>query len=310
MKILLIYDGSSYSEIAAGTLRALRLPPQTEVMVMTVIPEHTFLGGITIEKIRGTDREKKKAQEEEVAKLLPGPVQQLRESGFKVDSLVRWGNPANEVIKAADQYDVSLIVMGTKGVTNYPAFRLGSVCQNVMKHTRTNILVARKKTVKSDQLSQTGEISIDVDRILFATDGSKYADMAADFLIKLPAPRQSEITVLTVLQSYVETLLRVPTVELKTYQEMLDDVQAAEEEEAKKIITRSLQQFKAKGYRTSSMILKGAAGESILKAANGYSPDIITVGCRGLSGIQSLFMGSVSERIVRHAPCSVIVVKR
>ena len=310
MKILLIYDGSSYSETATRMLEGLKLPPQTEIIVMTVIPEPTCLGGITIGKLWGTAQEKEKDHEEEAAKILPGPVQLLRESGLKVASQVRRGNPANEVVKAAEEYDVSLIVMGTKGVTNYPAFRLGSVCQNVMKQARTNILIARKKTARADKLSQTGESSINIDRILFATDGSKYADMAAGFLMALPAPRQCEINVLTVLQSYIAALQKVPTTERKTYQKMLDNVQAAEEEEAKKIIARSVERFTAEGYRTASMIMRGAAEESILKAANEYGPDIITVGCRGLSGIESLFMGSVSERIVRHAPCSVIVVKR
>ena len=309
MRILLIHDGSSYSDTATDTLEALRLPPQTEVTVMTVVPEHSFLGGITIEKLRGIDSIKKQTQEEEAIKLLSGPVQLLRESGLKVESLVRWGNPVREVLNEAGEREVSLIVMGTKGMTNYPAFRLGSVCQNVVKHARTNVLIARKKTVSADKLQQSAHLPITIDRVLFATDGSKYADIAAEFLLDLPLPKQSQVTVLTVLQSYVDTMMRVPTLEPMVYKDMLADVQAAEDAEAQKIISRSIEQFKLKGYQTSSMVMKGAVGESILKAAGEYDPDIISVGARGLSGIESFFMGSVSERIVRHAPCSVLVAK-
>lgn len=53
MKILLVVDGSSYSEAAARMLEALRLPVQTEVTILTVVPETTFLGGITLDVIRG-----------------------------------------------------------------------------------------------------------------------------------------------------------------------------------------------------------------------------------------------------------------
>jgi len=48
MRTLLVVDGSSYSDIATKTLEALRLPSPTEVTVMTVAPQTTFLGGVTL----------------------------------------------------------------------------------------------------------------------------------------------------------------------------------------------------------------------------------------------------------------------
>jgi hypothetical protein len=54
MRILLVVDGSSYSDTATRTLEALGLPSQTEVTVMTVAPQYTFLGGTTIDMLRVT----------------------------------------------------------------------------------------------------------------------------------------------------------------------------------------------------------------------------------------------------------------
>jgi len=51
MKILLVVDGSSYSHFAIRTLNALKLPAHTSVIVLVVVPEHTFLGGLTFSKI-------------------------------------------------------------------------------------------------------------------------------------------------------------------------------------------------------------------------------------------------------------------
>jgi len=51
MKILLVVDGSSYSEMATRTLKALRLPSRTEVTVMTVVPEHTFWEGLLLVRL-------------------------------------------------------------------------------------------------------------------------------------------------------------------------------------------------------------------------------------------------------------------
>ena len=50
MRILLVVDGSSYSDMATKMLEALWLSSRTEVTVLTVVPEHTFLGGITLGK--------------------------------------------------------------------------------------------------------------------------------------------------------------------------------------------------------------------------------------------------------------------
>lgn len=56
MKILLVVDGSSYSNMAIRMLQALQLPSHTKVRAMTVVPEHTFLGGITLGKLKGAQR--------------------------------------------------------------------------------------------------------------------------------------------------------------------------------------------------------------------------------------------------------------
>lgn len=91
MRILLVVDGSSYSDMATMTLGALHLPPQTEVTVLTVIPEHSLLGGITLEMLKGSAPVKKKIQEKEATKLLSGPVKKLSANGLKVREPVTLG---------------------------------------------------------------------------------------------------------------------------------------------------------------------------------------------------------------------------
>jgi len=311
VKILLAVDGSSNSDIATKLLEALKLPSQTEITIITVIPEHALLGGINIDKLIGRDTSSanKKIQEEEAHKLLSSPLKLLSESGLKVESLVRRGNPAQVILKVADECDASLIVMGAKGLTGHPSFRLGSVSQTVLKHARTSVLLARKKTIRANRSLPQGETDANVDRVMFATDGSKDANTANQFLLDLPLPQQSQIIVVTILQSYYESLRRVPTIEIAIGEDLATSIQAAEESAAQKIIEKSIQQFDARGYKATSITLRGAAGESILEIAHKQNPDVIVLGCRGLTGIESFFLGSVSERVARHAPCSVLIVK-
>ncbi len=53
MKILLTVDGSQYSDAAIGLARALRIGKRTEATILTVIPEHVFLGGHTLADLLG-----------------------------------------------------------------------------------------------------------------------------------------------------------------------------------------------------------------------------------------------------------------
>jgi nucleotide-binding universal stress UspA family protein len=305
MKVLLAVDGSSYSDIATEMVRALRLPSQTEVTVITVVPEHTFLGGITLGKLRGTSP-KKEAQQQKQLELLQQPIQALSASKLKADSLVRWGNPVEEILKVANESGISLVVMGAKGLTDAPAFRLGSVALTVMKHAKASVLLVRQTTRITRQVSWAKKKAA-IKRVLLAADGSKHSDMVTRFLLDLPLQRHCEVIVVTALQSHLAAWVKMPTLDFQTNQELLARLQAAEESEARKITVKSEKQFQAKGYKTVSLVLRGGVAESILASAKEYKPDIIALGSRGLSGIESLLLGSVAERVARYADCSVLI---
>ena len=62
-------------------------------------------------------------------------------------------------------------------------------------------------------------------------------------------------------------------------------------------------------HANAEHISTGYAAEEILKAARRFRANLIVLGSRGLTGIKRQFLGSVSARVARHAPCSVLVVR-
>ena len=305
MKILLTVDGSYYSQLATKILEALHLPPQTLVTVMTVVPEHTFLGGITLGRLRAASA-RKDVQQERALQLLQDTVQALSNTGLKIESIVKWGNPADEIMKTANEINASLIVMGAKGLTDPLAFRLGSVAQTVTKYAAGSVLLVRQSIAISGPDAGV-ERKIGMNRVLFATDGSENSKMAAQFLLDLTLPKQCEFTVVTALQSHLVSSHEEIKLPFQTEEELLTSLQAEEERRAKRIISGVEKQFQKRGYRTISEILRGGAGESILKAAHKYDPDVVVLGSRGLTTIERLLLGSVAERIARYAHCSVLI---
>ncbi|MFC1903091.1 universal stress protein [Chloroflexota bacterium] len=306
MKVLVVVDGSSYSEMAIRILKALRLPSRTEVTVMTVVPEYTFLGGITLGKIRGASG-KNEAQQQKATELIQGPVQALSASKLKVKSLVQWGNPAEIILKVAHESSASLVVMGAKGLTDPSQFLLGSVAQKVMKYASTSILLVRGKAATMTQAFVNKGKTATINRVLHAVDGSKYSDMVTQFLLDFPLTQHSQVIVITALQSHLEAWMKMPTLDLQTNQELLANLHATEESEGRKITAKAERQFQTRGYKTASVVIRGGAAESILKAAEEYKPDIIALGSKGLTGIKSFLLGSVAERVARYAKCSVLI---
>jgi nucleotide-binding universal stress UspA family protein len=65
----------------------------------------------------------------------------------------------------------------------------------------------------------------------------------------------------------------------------------------------------ASGLRVTSEVSAEAPGHAIAEAARQVRADLVVMGTHGNTGVKHLLLGSVAERTVRTAPCSVLVVK-
>jgi nucleotide-binding universal stress UspA family protein len=66
---------------------------------------------------------------------------------------------------------------------------------------------------------------------------------------------------------------------------------------------------RAHGVEVSFLIWEGDPAESIVEAAGAEDVDLIVIGNRGLAGVGRALIGSVSDEVVRNAPCPVLVVR-
>jgi len=63
------------------------------------------------------------------------------------------------------------------------------------------------------------------------------------------------------------------------------------------------------GVKTESTQTRGYPGREICELAQTWSAELILVGSRGLTGLKEMFLGSVSNYVTHHAPCSVLIVR-
>jgi nucleotide-binding universal stress UspA family protein len=156
---------------------------------------------------------------------------------------------------------------------------------------------ARQVRAKGFNLSEGG---VEM-KILVAHDGSAHADKALQEASRMALLMAAEVTVITVAPDLCLSD-EVSDSECKLITESL----YSEAEGSMKKVTADLA---TKGVKAAVVIKDGHPAEMILDTANEIGADLIVVGSHGRHGAKRFFMGSVSAKIVEHAPCNVLVIK-
>jgi nucleotide-binding universal stress UspA family protein len=146
-------------------------------------------------------------------------------------------------------------------------------------------------------------------RILFATDGAKQSDAAAEMLKKFALSDGDEIKIVSVVDMAVPMAIDI-------YGGYLPDTTELEKtarENAVKLLGRMEKQIKSlfpeKSLSISTEVLFGSPESRIVETAEAIHPDVIVLGSHGYSRWERLLLGSVSDSVVHHAPCSVLIVR-
>jgi nucleotide-binding universal stress UspA family protein len=143
-------------------------------------------------------------------------------------------------------------------------------------------------------------------RILLAVDDSEHSGAAAKSVLERPWPPRSTVRVLSVAQSYIP--LPGPYGGLGAIR--YEDVEQSFLKAAQEVVERTVTQLAIRGLAIESSVKRGDARQEIVEEAKDWRADLIIVGSHGRTGVQRWLLGSVAEHIVRHAPCSVEVVRK
>jgi len=74
-----------------------------------------------------------------------------KDENIEVESVILEGSPVREIVDFAKRTDIDLIVMGTHGKSAIKRFLLGSVTENVVRHSKIAVLVVREKDINKDK---------------------------------------------------------------------------------------------------------------------------------------------------------------
>jgi len=150
---------------------------------------------------------------------------------------------------------------------------------------------------------------VEINRILVAVDGSENSIKAARLAIDLARRRQASLFVLHVIQTPTYTEVAVPgaTASPALTRQYLE----LAKRDAKKWVADVVKEAQDAGLNVKGEVVEKmpSAVQAITEYASNAKIDLIVMGTRGLTGFRKLLLGSVSNGVVSHAPCSVLVVR-
>jgi hypothetical protein len=178
------------------------------------------------------------------------------------------------IVEEADRIRPDIIIMGRRGRSRLFRLMMGNVTARVIGYSPFNVLVVPKG------------VPLEFRRILVASDGSPHSYAAWDEALYITRRVGAELIGLSVARG------------------------ESEMETADSIVRRLKKEADMGGVALETLVLQGRPYEAIVQAARDKQADLIVMGALGMTGLTSLLMGSVTERVIAQTPCAVMVVKR
>jgi len=134
--------------------------------------------------------------------------------------------------------------------------------------------------------------------VLLATDLAPASDGAARQALELARSLGAQLLIVSVIDP------STPGVRAGRVERM-DQRRETRETAARELVLRGHEV----GVSTSFLVWEGEPGPAIVEAAAAEHADIVVVGTRGRSRVERMVLGSVSDHVVRHASCPVLIVR-
>lgn len=224
----------------------------------------------------------------------------------RVQTVVGGGDPRDELPRLAEELGAELMAVGARGVGPIRALLIGSVSQSLARHAPQALLVARRKP---DKTSGGGH------RVLMPVDNLPAAQRVVELLHRLNWPADCSARLMHVVESLLGGELPNWLVEgtERARDEELARAYLAEIEQRKRDKFRELSEFRPQLPKPFAaeppIVLEGYPAEQILATAAADNADLLIMASKESGGLARWVLGSTAERVLTHAPCSVLLVR-
>ena len=285
-KILLCSDGSDHALQAARVACEIATRFHSGLTLLSVFNPASVLGAFAMAPEAAPSEEIVRAIGEDLHAGIQKSTGSLPDAAKVAYRFQReTGHPVEAIIAAAAAVNADLIVLGSRGLSEWKALLMGSVSDGVLHHAACPVLIVRGAETS-------------VAKILLACDGSAGAFLATRAAGELSSKFGAPLTIVNVVE---------PLGPLANF--VHDDPESVLHNACEIAGTRvrgmALQADCAYSFHQEV----GHPAETIVRIATEGAYPLVVVGSRGMGVLKALALGSISNRIAHHAPCSVLVVR-
>ncbi len=250
----------------------------------------------------------------EAYKFLDAIAAGLTQSGIEVHTRVVVAEPDEAILDVAAQAGADLIAMATHGRSGIGRFLLGSIADRVVRHASAPVLLVRPTGLRVEASEDLPTYR----RILVPLDGSELANAVLPYVRRLAACMGAEVLLMQVVPE-PEPEIVVAHAQIgwsraaggsgvagvSELAHWIEHATAAAQDGLNAVATGLTES----GIRAETVVAVGQPAEAILDMADGRDVDLIAMATHGYGGIRRFLMGSVADRIVRHARVPVLLVR-
>ena len=278
-KILVAVDGSEAGKNALRQAIKLSCTEGCWVTAASVIPPYS--GDLALTSIGNI----KKSLMEPAEKALSEAQEIAKAERAAMKTVCEEGEVHEKIVDLAEGENFDLIVMGKRGRHRLERALIGSVVARVIGYTEKDVLVVPDGT------------AIGWKTILISTDGSRYSEVAIARAMDFAKSYDGKLKVVSVVDVPSEYYAEAP--------KAVEDLT----KKAKGFVNDVKKKAEASNIDAETFVGEGEAYKVITDLAKKEKADVIVMGSHGRTGIKRLLMGSVTEGVIGHASCPVLIVK-
>lgn len=211
----------------------------------------------------------------------------------------RSGMPAEVLIDEASKKDVDLIVLGHDMEKRLSRLFLGGVTESVVHKSPKSVLIAKNKKAMNPK------------KILVAFDFSYHCEESLEWAKKIAKAFSSHISLINVVPVYYQGYNLAHTLH-NGLNNALEEVIENKISEVQSRLAFRVKELKEDGFKASFEVIidkEGSISDRILSHIQDEDIDLLIMGSHGRGKIAELFLGSVSSKMIKKSPVSVLIAK-
>jgi nucleotide-binding universal stress UspA family protein len=277
-KILVATDFSPSARIALRSAQALAEEVGATIQIVHVLPPLDPRYAALIGSLGDPDVQRIRMKNAEEA--LSDVLDRVQSPRVAREGFIRIGVPWRQIIEAARELQAELICIGNSGHSRVERLLLGSTAENLVRRSAVPLLITRRRPLRG------------VKRVLVPVDLEEGSRATLRFALeRLPAG------------AAIEAIFVIPP-PVGIDPSMLNFV--ADQPRVARELGKFLEKAGA-GDAKYSVHLFGDPADKILRRADRMRADLILLATHGRRGVERFFLGSVAEKVVRHAERPVLV---